>query len=364
MTSRVVMPCCFNQRNPCCDANPCHKSIESCALRGFVSMAAASTKEGKKHKVECIGCGTMVDDDHTGVRCANSHHICPECTPNFVTVVFENWGNYKCLHCNADIIAPSFERQLSESQRLTFLRVMADRDRLKGEHVHHCPFCPYFVIYTDEHVPNFFFCEREACGRASCGHCLRETYRMEDDLSPDAYEERLADPERGMMAHFECAELAEPLKQVMNALGEAESIRCPGCNAQGGMKDDACTHMRCEACQVRWCYVCQKTIGDCAGATETDFGHHNIGWQHDASRCPWWLEEISGTDDSWPIDKTEALAYFHHERGRRLLRRQIDAMGLDMFHRLREKYGAVAHCGFTVDEITAVPSDAPLFDRA
>ena len=39
-------------------------------------------------------------------------------------------------------------------------------------------------------------------------------------------------------------------------------MHCPTCEL-AGMKDDACTHMRCPRCSTSWCYVCGLSVTDC-----------------------------------------------------------------------------------------------------
>ena len=60
----------------------------------FCSLVIINRKpmSGEKDKktVKCMGCQSDLDTDHTGVKCPNDHHICSECSVNYVSYIFES----------------------------------------------------------------------------------------------------------------------------------------------------------------------------------------------------------------------------------------------------------------------------------
>ena len=75
----------------------------------YPRMAAATlsgTKDDKKTKKQCFGCGDELTLGHLGIHCVQDHHICTDCSKTFVVNIFENPESGippKCSICNVEI---------------------------------------------------------------------------------------------------------------------------------------------------------------------------------------------------------------------------------------------------------------------
>ena len=146
-----------------------------------------------------------------------------------------------------------------------------------------------------------------------------------------------------------------------------QTMACPTCMQNGvvsrAIKDDACTHMTCEACGTVWCYLCglDTASDECSKAPLEEHPQmsaeyrHNVAWFSDEGRCPMYLHQIHELDPSWPADDPDALEHFHRKRTLRLLRAVYDRIGQEAFRRMVAavpRFGAA--CGFTEEQIRAV----------
>eukprot|EP00475_Leptophrys_vorax_P006076 TRINITY_DN1371_c0_g1_i1.p1 TRINITY_DN1371_c0_g1~~TRINITY_DN1371_c0_g1_i1.p1 ORF type:complete len:749 (+),score=175.73 TRINITY_DN1371_c0_g1_i1:111-2357(+) len=109
--------------------------------------------------------------------------------------------------------------------------------------------------------------------------------------------------------------------QVLETLAKASTQACPNCGASG-KKDLACTHITCDKCGHRFCYVCGVAENKLPGG----FGPHN-NWTLDTppeeKKCPGYLHYKWGTVRAGNVmegDAAVALENFHREK-------QIEAIG-------------------------------------
>jgi hypothetical protein len=104
-------------------------------------------------------------------------------------------------------------------------------------------------------------------------------------------------------------------QKVLEVLATSASRACPNCGTSG-MKDLSCTHITCDKCQKKFCYVCEVA----ESALEGGFAVHNQ-WELDAiaNRCPMYLHLKWGNDGQNPA---AALDSFHRE----LQTKAIDAL--------------------------------------
>ena len=80
----------------------------------------------------------------------------------------------------------------------------------------------------------------------------------------------------------------------------------------GVLNNDACTHMKCPNCSIKWCYFCEKSCGSWDESyNHENFGGHNNDWKTNSKRCPMKMEDISEIDKRYENDATEALETFH-----------------------------------------------------
>jgi len=142
-------------------------------------------------------------------------------------------------------------------------------------------------------------------------------------------------------------------KKMINQAIELGSLqRCPHCQLTG-IKDDNCTHMVCERCELRWCYICGMKEEECdvdEYANRT-LSNHNQGWESNKKRCPMYLKYIHNIDHRWPRSDRECLEYLHRCRTLRQLYKVLKIIGEDTFYSLNETFGIIDATGYTIDEI-------------
>lgn len=314
-------------------------------------------------KVQCYGCQHEVNRDHHGITCLQSHHLCPDCTPNFINQIFDDPGKnipVKCMICCTEVPTTHIERNMGVKQMQTYLRYFLVNSKTamlaKDEIVMNCPFCDYWEIQTKAAGMNFFYCKAAgSCAKMSCTYCSK-------NVPIPVSDEKTQEAEK----HFECAEL-HPYKKIWEtALEDGEKMFCPECKI-GGRKNNACTHMTCPNCDCQWCYLCGLSFDDQdkKGGMGVSLFAHNQEWETNGKRCPAWLNEICKVDKRWPQDqvyeKYGALAldkhanacseFFHQHRTMQLLREAYEKIGKDTFKRLCKKYGLDANCGYDMKEI-------------
>ena len=169
---------------------------------------------------------------------------------------------------------------------------------------------------------------------------------------------------------------SEALAQFKAAVEQGLGRACPNplCGRHGS-KDGQCTHMTCDLCQTRWCYVCGLDVQSAACSLgrprepDDPLGNphyrHNVGFQVNQARCPMYLEQVHlDCDATWPVEGGAALDKLHRERALRALRSFYDTVGQEQYRLLVEAFPAdcsAAGCGFSEEEILAVQVDAPLY---
>jgi hypothetical protein len=146
-------------------------------------------------------------------------------------------------------------------------------------------------LSSGESTSLLFICKNLFCDGAYCLLC--KTFFKKQD----------------MLGHI-CSDSAlESLyQQVMETLATSASRACPECGSSG-MKDLACTHITCDKCKHKFCYVCGKSEKSFEGG----FINHNkwtgkTPWEG-SETCPMYLQ------DGWGDDKSAELALenFHRE---------------------------------------------------
>jgi len=343
-------------------------------------------KDGKGRKIYCGVCTEALEADDTGIHCQNAHHMCAECSADFVqSSLKEGPAAFppKCAFCAVKINVPSFERQLTEEQNGTYLSYMLMAQLPEGEVMVECPFasCSYVETrYLGENGSraeiNFVHCQNPACGKVSCGLCKKECVPCSgsdggggDDSDED---DGIDAVQRGMMKHFKCAEnehaFGAARKAFEKAIEASTQFPCPTCGLTG-MKDDACTHMKCSGCNAMWCYVCGLDTASSACSKATSRGRpeyaHNVNWHTKPDRCPMYLGEINQVDTSYPEDDDAALLMLHRQRALRLLRAEYDKIGRSGYLRLSEAFPTVGPAsGFSEEQILSVEANQALFNRS
>jgi len=305
----------------------------------------------KVNVLYCMGCGTKLAADHTGIMCLQSHAICPECSKNFVSAVMEEPTAripVKCMTCKTEVITSTFERQLNEKQLQIFLKYHMQFDTSflqEGEKVVSCPFCEYWEINITSDGEMVFYCQKATCKKVSCYHCKK-------DVKKNRYDPSELDSKE-LENHFDCAALAKSKAIWDKALQEGAVVACPECGV-GGMKNNGCTHMTCPKCLTAYCYVCglpHNKLDKAKGEGVDTIMLHNEEWKENAKRCPMWLNEISQIDDRWSDDSDESVTFFHQLRTKQKLKEAIKEIPPDDFTALCNKYNIHQNCGFDLKEV-------------
>jgi len=138
---------------------------------------------------------------------------------------------------------------------------------------------------AEEPIGLYMHCKRKidegdgksiACGGSTCLRCFREVKR--DKLFDHDCEANL--------------NLDKMYNEIIEVLDSASFQTCPHCLTKG-VKDLACTHITCNKCKKKWCYLCRSLKEDLPGKT---FTNHNK-WKGLDSRvkrghCPMYLHYV------------------------------------------------------------------------
>eukprot|EP00475_Leptophrys_vorax_P002897 TRINITY_DN11649_c0_g1_i2.p1 TRINITY_DN11649_c0_g1~~TRINITY_DN11649_c0_g1_i2.p1 ORF type:complete len:735 (-),score=139.40 TRINITY_DN11649_c0_g1_i2:2496-4478(-) len=141
----------------------------------------------------------------------------------------------------------------------------------------------------DVMTSQFFVCRNLFCDGAFCLKC--ESFLKKQVLS----------------YHFCSTDPVEKLySRVVETLATGSSRSCPNCGTSG-MKDLNCTHITCDKCSQRFCYVC----GTAESKLEGGFDGHNDWDIHNPqpNKCPMYLHYKYGNGE----DPAQALDSFHRE---------------------------------------------------
>jgi hypothetical protein len=143
----------------------------------------------------------------------------------------------------------------------------------------------------------FFVCKNIFCDGAFClrceNHLLKEEMRSHTCILTE--EDKL---------YF----------KIVDTMAEASVRSCPGCGHKG-QKDLACTHMTCDKCSQRWCYICGKLENSMVGG----FAEHNrwtLLTEETEAKCPMYLHYKYGPTRNGNVmngDPLASLIAFHNE---------------------------------------------------
>ena len=340
---------------------------------------ASKSEIKKKNNVNCSGCNEEMSVTHGGIACPQGHHFCLNgCAAQFVQMILNEPQFYlppRCPNCRAELNLNIIERimrvdQIPQFHTAMFELVWAKQVVGPDDILCQCPFCNFAEIRrTDKTSLMFVFCGRDSCKKRSCIVCKREVIDdnldSEDDDEDDCQNDSDINGDNNeyhykrLKFHMKCSELALFKEKFDKIIESSTGVRCPGCGIIG-RKDNACNHMSCLNCETQWCYFCGKKEGDLDTDNENIYHHFN-DWQVNSNRCPMYLNNISEVDSSWPEDGEAVLDYFHRQRTLRLLNKFYHECGWKKWNEISNQFTAIKACGFTEEEILAVPSDRPMF---
>jgi hypothetical protein len=169
------------------------------------------------------------------------------------------------------------------------------------------------------------------CLAGSCGYC-KGTFEVEGATVARGQGWQ-GEGAHGAARHFECAALG-PFKTMLDdACFEGAQVTCPypGCGHKA-RKDGNCTHIVCTKCQQSFCYGCGLAVANCDGSRDGIFHHHNVGWETNPKRCPWYLHNIAtegrtAYHRTWPKDGDGAVDKLQHMLSLRTLKATIPRLG-------------------------------------
>mmetsp|Transcript_15578 Transcript_15578/g.23509 ORF Transcript_15578/g.23509 Transcript_15578/m.23509 type:complete len:446 (+) Transcript_15578:1-1338(+) len=160
---------------------------------------------------------------------------------------------------------------------------------------------PYSIreAYKRSDLGLYMHCKRKEmgkkCGGHTCLRCLKEVTARE------------------LMDHdceAESKDDGKMFRKIAEVLDSASFQTCPKCKTRG-VKDLACTHITCNKCKAKWCYLCRKLKSDFKG---NSFSTHNQwktskGQLKKGNFCPMYLRHLYGGS------ALNALTLFHlHKR--------------------------------------------------
>ena len=100
-------------------------------------------------QIRCISCSSELPNDHTGIRCVQSHDICTDCCQPYIETLFENPMSsipVKCALCQQEVPSLTVERQLNPVQLEIYQLYMIQSKLDPLEETRRCPHCQYFEI--------------------------------------------------------------------------------------------------------------------------------------------------------------------------------------------------------------------------
>ncbi len=191
-------------------------------------------------------------------------------------------------------------------------------------------------IHTiDACSPHLLTCQQPLCGKKSCLICLHAI-----------------DDHNEFIHQSNCVELRSYKQMIEKAIHSGSQQSCPHCLLTG-IKDDGCTHMVCERCELTWCYLCGMKEHECKVEenTEPSLSAHNQNWRSNEDRCPMSLIEIHEIDNRWPENDRDCLEYFHRYRTLSLLYDVFKLIGEEKLDEVNQYFGIIDACGYTIEEI-------------
>ncbi|CAF1219202.1 unnamed protein product [Adineta steineri] len=305
------------------------------------------TSSEKNIIMTCGICQITINDGDTKLKCKSNScgaFTCNTCIELMINVMFGHPTlNYPllCGVCQeafdlTEVDEILREQQCYEQYISCVLPLFWSKDCLQdNEKLAQCPFCPYVEIHTTDACPlRFLTCQHPSCRKKSCLICLHE---IVDDES--LHESR-------------CIELQSYKEMVEKAIESGSKQQCPHCQLTG-IKDDGCTHMVCERCQLTWCYLCGMKEEECLVDEYADqnLSAHNQDWEQHEGRCPMSLVSINDVDNRWPQDDQDCLEYFHRYRTLCQLYDVFKIIGDDKLDELNSNFGIIDASGYTIDEI-------------
>mmetsp|Transcript_28208 Transcript_28208/g.44007 ORF Transcript_28208/g.44007 Transcript_28208/m.44007 type:complete len:401 (-) Transcript_28208:269-1471(-) len=247
----------------------------------------------------------------------------------------------RCWVCKEEYTRKYLEKKMTSHQKLIYRK--KEEEIRTGQDLEGKPKCPKCGMHGAQSRLTIhgeaMVCVRRGCNVTFCRFCRKDICHIPD-----------------FAGHLEeCEALGSIERRILDVVAQCSTRKCPGCGMKG-LKNDLCTHMQCEECKTRWCYVCAKSSEECGG-----IDRHNINWYKDPKACPMYLEYVSEVDNSWPSNPRKCVEFFH----RRLTLMELNQLRLDIgeerFDKTFQRFDSCRNSGFSVQEIATAPRQ--LFTR-
>ncbi|CAF1014638.1 unnamed protein product [Rotaria sordida] len=315
----------------------------------IMPQPTAATPPSEEKTLICSICEATIADTDERLICPNEKcekWTCFNCANMMIEIMFSQPTlNYplKCGVCGQEFDRIKIEEMIIKSEHYEqyiaciFPLYWSDECLEEYEQLAQCPFCPYLEIHTTDACSiQFLTCQNPACGKRSCLICL---HAIDDDLDQSNHQSI-------------CIQLQKYKRMVEQAIELGSVRRCPHCQLTG-IKDDNCTHMVCERCELSWCYVCGMKEEECDVDSYADhtLSDHNQGWESNEKRCPMYLYNIYNIDNRWPTSDEGCREYLHRYRTLCELSNVLKIIGEDKFYELNDTFRIIDAAGYTIDEI-------------
>jgi hypothetical protein len=146
-------------------------------------------------------------------------------------------------------------------------------------------------LMSNDSTSLLFVCRKLFCDGAYCLAC-KTFFKKEDLLTHNCND----------------SAMESLYQQVIETLTASSTRSCPNCGTSG-MKDLACTHITCDKCSHKFCYVCGKSESEVQGGFEMHNRWLGVTPWEGSTTCPLYLHDYWGNGESGEL----ALENFHRE---------------------------------------------------
>ena len=286
-----------------------------------------SNAQKTKRNLECIICLNTLDS--VDELCPNRHAYCIECLNlHFENMLISKNVSIKCTLCKENFYDNKLKAYLNEDVQSGILKlnIFSEFPIPENCHLMKCPQCPdkynpgMILIDVNDSI-QFYKCENSNCLKTICLYC----FKVYNAASSN---------------HADCKTNYKVLLDLQKVISHAMSIQCPKCKIREiitneditlNIKDYNCTHIKCNKCNMNFCYVCgghEEVVDKSNVQGSTQIYRHNRDWETMATRCPMYLKDFHTKISEWPKDEAKATAEFYDYKLESYLKKVIDKHGI------------------------------------
>ena len=246
--------------------------------------------------------------------CENT--LCEECFKNWKSTLSTiGWKTLTCSLCDILINIDEIFQFLTDEEKVEYYYYQTFNIEISNDEKWlTCAYCDYKEIGDFDDI--FLLCKKPSCSQLTCLICHKTISYSADNIisfkslksNQTSLKMMIENINEEIKIHEKCSEYSSLILKIQKQLEDSTSRKCPHCNHRG-RKDEFCTHITCENCNNRWCYICLKEIDN----------QHNENNSKDSSLftefCPLYMQSIGDFRASWPCDSDVALEKFHRHLG-------------------------------------------------